>query len=208
MAKNLRKRRIQKMGLTDLFILKDALRGVTKFFQVPTKPVKKSRGRFRGSANELVPEVTERLERLANRLELDVKLSLPNGSGKRNGKGNSAHDYGIAVDIRIDGMDTVQLADELIIEGFSGIGEYYAMDGTRRNFAHGDIRGLPGSEKAGKYARDPDAKDQRYRIPHSWHRIGPKGRKHRYPGRKSKGSPIPTRETIEGGKLDSDVTVR
>jgi hypothetical protein len=74
-------------------------------------------------------------------------------SGRRNGPVNaSAHNSGIAADVKAAGMNTIAMADALVEAGFTGVGEYYEADAvTPRAFAHGDIRGLPGSEHSGAY---------------------------------------------------------
>jgi hypothetical protein len=102
-----------------------------------------------GDTVGVVSQVITRLERISARIGRDIVVT----SGKRSGNVNaSAHNSGIAVDCRADGYDTVTMADELVAEGFSAVGEYYKSSGAQWNFAHGDIRGLPGSEGSGDYA--------------------------------------------------------
>ena len=103
-----------------------------------------------GDTQGLASELLLRLESLTTRLGEDITVT----SGQRRGPvGASAHNSGIAADVRAPSMHSIELADELVREGFTGVGEYYESDGTTpRRFAHGDIRGLPGSENSGAYA--------------------------------------------------------
>lgn len=103
-----------------------------------------------GQTAGLAPELMNRLIALSARLNEDIHVT----SGLRNGPiTESAHNSGIAADVKVRSMDTVGMADALVDAGFTGVGEYYAADGqTREAIAHGDIRGLPGSEGAGPYA--------------------------------------------------------
>lgn len=102
-----------------------------------------------GQTQNIVPEVISKLNSISNRLGKDVEVS----SGRRQGGTDaSPHNSGIGADIKIAGMKTVGICDELVAEGFTGVGEYYDTAGNEFNFAHGDIRGLPGSESSGAYA--------------------------------------------------------
>jgi hypothetical protein len=98
----------------------------------------------------LVPELITILEKTSVNLGKDVHVT----SGKRDGDVSaSAHNSGIAADVSVEGMKSVAIADQLVTEGFTGVGEYYEADGqTERSFAHGDIRGLDGSGNSGAYA--------------------------------------------------------
>jgi hypothetical protein len=104
-----------------------------------------------GNTQGVNANVISRLESISTRLGKDVYVH----SGKRDGApGDSAHNTGIAVDVMISGMMSIAITDELVTAGFSGVGEYYRDEaGTEEtNTAHGDIRGLPGSENSGAYA--------------------------------------------------------
>jgi hypothetical protein len=102
-----------------------------------------------GKTTGLVTELMAMLETLSKRLRVDIEVY----SGLRSGSVDaSAHNSGIAVDVKIPGRTSVAVADELVTEGFRGVGEYYKPDDAEWNTAHGDIRGLPGSEKSGAYA--------------------------------------------------------
>ena len=118
-----------------------------------------------GDTAGIVQEVMTKLEALSSRLSKDVHVT----SGKRNGPVNdSAHNSGIAADISIAGMRSVAIADELVTQGFSGVGEYYENGGAEDAFAHGDIRGLPGSENSGVYGAGGSKS-----APLCWYRVGP-----------------------------------
>jgi len=134
---------------------------------IPRKPAlltKKSMAVI-GNTEGLVPEVLAKLSSLSARLNKDVEVT----SGKRSGlPSKSAHNSGIAVDIKIEGLTSVAIAAELVKEGFSGIGEYYKSNGSEDSFAHGDIRGLPGSEQSEAYAPG-GAKSAKL----CWYRDGP-----------------------------------
>ena len=117
-----------------------------------------------GKPEGLVSQVMSKLVNISTRVGKDVYVS----SGKRDGDINdSAHNSGIAADIKIDGKNTADIARELVTEGFTGVGEYYNTSHEPFNFAHGDIRGLPGSEKSGAYA-----KGERKGAPLCWWREG------------------------------------
>jgi hypothetical protein len=121
---------------------------------VPTI-IKKLSGEFKmaviGNVKDVHANVISRLEKVSKSTGKDVNII----SGKRNGSiSDSAHNTGIAVDIMVDGLMSIAIVDELVDAGFSGVGEYYRdADGNdEANTGHGDIRGLPGSEKSGEYA--------------------------------------------------------
>jgi len=104
-----------------------------------------------GDTDGLVQQVMDKLEAISSDLGETVHVL----SGKRSDGSvdASAHNSGIAADVSIDSLSTAAVADALVDAGFSGVGEYYKADGTTsRNFAHGDIRGLQGSEHSGAYA--------------------------------------------------------
>ncbi len=104
-----------------------------------------------GDTQGVNANVISRLESISTRLGKDVNVH----SGKRDGApDDSAHNTGIGADVTIPGMMSIAIADELVTAGFSGVGEYYRDDaGTEEaNTAHGDIRGLSGSENSGAYA--------------------------------------------------------
>jgi hypothetical protein len=102
-----------------------------------------------GAVAGLKKEVLAKLNTITTRLNKDIFIS----SGKRDGGVDSSpHHSGIAVDIKIKGMKTIDIADELVVAGFSAVGEYYDKQGNEFSFAHGDIRGLPGAENSGAYA--------------------------------------------------------
>ncbi len=102
-----------------------------------------------GEREGVVSVVIEMLENISSRLGKDVRIT----SGKRHGDINSsAHNSGIAVDCKVAGFSTIAMADELVKAGFSAVGEYYRTSGSEWDFAHGDIRGLRGSENSGEYA--------------------------------------------------------
>lgn len=103
-----------------------------------------------GKKKGVVKDVIDKLESISKRIGKDVEIH----SGKRSGDINkSAHNSGIAVDIKISGMKSIAIADELVLAGFSGVGEYYSKKdySSETNTAHGDIRGLVGSENSGAY---------------------------------------------------------
>jgi hypothetical protein len=94
-----------------------------------------------GNTKGLRPEVIEKLEEISKNTGKPVTVT-PEGAFRKIKPGEtSAHNYGLAVDIKIPGYNTEQIADELRKVGFTGIGCYYDNDGTPRMFAHGDIRG-------------------------------------------------------------------
>jgi len=106
-----------------------------------------------GNTKGLRPEVIEKLEEISKNTGKPVTVT-PEGAYRKiekvikivKGKKVetetlSAHNYGLAADIKIPGYNTEQIADELRKVGFTGIGCYYDNDGTPRMFAHGDIRG-------------------------------------------------------------------
>ncbi|MCP4117571.1 MAG: hypothetical protein GY737_19675 [Desulfobacteraceae bacterium] len=106
-----------------------------------------------GEVADVKQEVLNKLKSISERLKKDVKIV----SGKRDGDiDKSPHNTGIAADIKISGLKTVALCDELEKEGFTGIGEYYTANEEEYEFAHGDIRGLPGAEESGAYAEGGD----------------------------------------------------
>jgi hypothetical protein len=55
---------------------------------------------------------------------------------------DSAHRYGLAVDITSEGYNSYELGEELYWAGSRGTGTYFNSDDTIANYAHGDIRGL------------------------------------------------------------------
>ena len=117
-----------------------------------------------GDTQGLHNEVLTRLERISKRLGKDVVVT----SGKRPGSpSDSAHNSGIAADARVDGLTSVAFADELVKEGFTGVGEYYTEGGAEERFAHGDLRGLPAAAAAGPYA--PGGSKSK---PLCWYRVG------------------------------------
>ena len=130
-----------------------------------------------GKTNGLVSEVMDKLEALSKRLGKDVEVT----SGKRQGNVDaSAHNSGIAADVKVAGLKSIALADELVTQGFSGVGEYYKDDqGTEDTFAHGDLRGQAGSENSGAYAPGGGKSN-----PACWYRPGPEGTRNEI-GRKS-----------------------
>jgi hypothetical protein len=132
-----------------------------------------------GKTGGLVAQLMDKLEALSTRLGLDVEVY----SGKRAGSVDaSAHNSGIAADVRIPGKLSVAVADELVKEGFSAVGEYYKPDDTQWTTAHGDIRGLPGSEGSGAY-RPGGAKSSK----RCWTGVGnPPDEPKTTPGRRSK----------------------
>lgn len=93
-----------------------------------------------GKTENLHPEVLKRLQLISDKLSKDVEVS----SGYRASKGKpSAHHFGIAVDVKIAGLESVAIADELVSAGFKGVGEYWTEDeSSQRRIAHGDLRGL------------------------------------------------------------------
>jgi hypothetical protein len=94
-----------------------------------------------GNTKGLRPEVIEKLEEISKNTGKPVTVT-PEGAFRKIKPGEtSAHNYGLAADIKIPGYNTEQIADELRKVGFTGIGCYYDNDGTPRMFAHGDIRG-------------------------------------------------------------------
>jgi len=128
-----------------------------------------------GNTQGVHADVISRLETISTRLGKDVYVH----SGKRPGSiDDSPHNTGIGADVMVSDMNSIAIADELVTAGFSGVGEYYRDDaGTEEsNTAHGDIRGLPGSENSGAYAPGGAKSSKR-----CWHRL-----KEQYvPGRKS-----------------------
>ncbi len=152
---------------------------------------------IQGPVDGLVQQLLDKLESLSRRLNKTVVIT----SGKRSGDVNaSAHNSGIAADFYVAGMNSIALADEIVDEGFTGVGEYYKADSTEERFAHADIRGLPGSERSGAYGPG-GAKS----APLCWYRIG---EAYTYGTRKS-GRRCPRRnaqgmaDVISGVDLDS-----
>lgn len=93
-----------------------------------------------GKTQNIHAEVIKRLQRISDKLGTDIEIS--SGYREQNGK-RSAHHFGIAVDIKIAGLESVAIADELVSAGFKGVGEYWTEDGSsQRRIAHGDLRGL------------------------------------------------------------------
>lgn len=120
-----------------------------------------------GETQGVHANVIQRLEDISQKLGKPVTI-IKNG-GKRHGPvDDSAHNSGIAADITIENMLSVAIADELVDAGFSGVGEYYrdAAGTQQTNTAHGDIRGLPGSENSGAYAPGGAKHSKR-----CWHRL-------------------------------------
>jgi len=119
---------------------------------------------IQGPTDGLVQQLLDRLEALSRRLNKTVVIT----SGRRTGDVNaSAHNSGIAADFYVAGMKSIALADEIVDDGFTGVGEYYKADSTEERFAHADIRGLPGSESSGAYG--PGGSKS---APLCWYRIG------------------------------------
>jgi hypothetical protein len=119
---------------------------------------------IQGPTDGLVEQLLKRLETLSRRLEKTIVIT----SGRRTGDVNaSAHNSGIAADFYVAGMKSIALADEIVDEGFTGVGEYYNSDSVEERFAHADIRGLPGSEGSGAYG--PGGSKS---APLCWYRIG------------------------------------
>jgi hypothetical protein len=131
-----------------------------------------------GNTAGLVPEVIQKLTSISTKLNKDVHVT----SGKRNGSVNaSPHNSGIGADISIANMKSVAITDECVEAGFSGVGEYWKSNNEEDLHAHGDIRGLPGSENSGAY-KAGGAKSS----PLCWHRIGPESdNNYTYGSRKS-----------------------
>lgn len=102
-----------------------------------------------GKTDGLKKELLDKLDALSTRLDEDIEVT----SGKREGPADkSAHNSGIAADVKTASKNSIEMADELVVDGFAGVGEYYDSDKkTPLKFAHGDIRGLPGSEQSGPY---------------------------------------------------------
>lgn len=135
----------------------------------------------KGATKGVVPQVLKSLENISRRLGKDVVITTL--GGRRKGSINtSPHHSGIAADVYVQGLTTVEMASELVEEGFTGVGEYYKANGHRERFAHGDIRGLHGSERSGAYARGG-----KKGKPLCWYRPGPSGTKYVYGRRKSGG---------------------
>lgn len=123
---------------------------------------------IKGPIEGLTKQVLDRLEAISKKLKKDV-IVTPEG-GKRSGPvDKSAHNSGIAVDAYVEGMLSVEFADHLVEAGLSGVGEYYKSNGNQERFAHGDIRGLEGSEQSGAYS--PTGKKSK---PLCWYRLGKK----------------------------------
>ena len=102
-----------------------------------------------GNTNGLVTELLDKLNQVSINVGKDVFVT----SGKRTGDASaSSHNTGIGADVKIEGLDTVGVCDELVNVGCSGVGEYYDTDHNPFEFAHGDIRGQAGSEQSGAYA--------------------------------------------------------
>lgn len=101
-----------------------------------------------GNTSGLKSGVTSRLEKASQKLGTDIYVL----HGKEKRKKRSAHTYGIAADVSAHPAGTVEITNALVSAGFTGVGEYYDSNGGDRRFAHGDIRGLPGSEGCGVYA--------------------------------------------------------
>ncbi len=94
-------------------------------------------GQIIGNTSGLKQEVIDKLLELSRNVGQPV--NIVSGHDKR--AGTSAHNYGLATDVYIEGYNSKKIADELARVGFTGIGVYHNKDGTPINTAHGDIRG-------------------------------------------------------------------
>lgn len=113
-----------------------------------------------GNKEGLKQEVLDKLEEISRSTGKTVYIT----SGYREGDPRN-HGKGIAVDIHIDGMDSVEISRELEKVGFTGLGQYYNYDDSMTNFAHGDLRDTetkyvqiedaPGSRKFIKWPEEP-----------------------------------------------------
>jgi len=95
------------------------------------------------NAEGLHPQVLRRLRAMEKSLPKPVvpePLMWVN-SGKRKGKkSRSMHDQGLAVDLAICGMKSVQIARKLRAAGFTCVIEYFNSKLQPCNMAHGDLR--------------------------------------------------------------------
>ena len=80
-----------------------------------------------------------------------IFVIAPSGGYRRKPAGarsNSMHYQGLAVDVGIEGLTTVDIANALIAEGFVGIGHYFDQAHKGLPMAHGDLRGTREAKEA------------------------------------------------------------
>ncbi len=148
----------------------------------PVRPAPK----VTGPKDQLHPDLIAMLESLSSRLGREVMITQE--GGKRTGPpSKSAHHSGIAADVAIVFIDeggdrrfmrSAEVADELIAEGFRGVGEYWKDEDVQSVFAHGDLRGTPAAVDSGEYASGGEKEG-----PAVWSRVNGKYRKGRKSGR-------------------------
>jgi|GEM_PF-4224761 len=92
-----------------------------------------------GNKEGLKQEVLDKLEEISRNTGKTVYIT----DGYRDEQKDmptKTHGQGIAADIYIDGMNTVEISRELEKVGFTGLGQYYNNDNSMTTFAHGDLR--------------------------------------------------------------------
>jgi hypothetical protein len=97
-------------------------------------------------ASGLHPEVLRRLALLEAKLPkpVNAKPSMRVNSGRHQGPpSESMHNQALAVDLVIDGLNSIEVAKLLKAVGFSCVIEYYEKNGKPCRMAHGDLRGTP-----------------------------------------------------------------
>lgn len=88
-----------------------------------------------GNKDGLSQEALNKLEEISRNTGKTVHIT----SGYREGD-SGTHGKGIAADIYIEGMNSIEISRELEKVGFKGIGQYFNSDGSPSTFAHGDLR--------------------------------------------------------------------